>query len=139
MRTTFIVALVAMTSGQTEAVRLNAQVEGFGFGDGMNLFNSAMQFTSQATGIDEIGDVGGGVTQTAMAAKDGNIGESLSAGVGMIGNVTPGTAGDAIGAAANPLGASAEGFATGNYGDGVSNAFGAAGGVTTYYDPTTGQ
>ena len=74
-----------------------------------------------------------------MAAKDGNIGESLSAGVGMIGNVTPGTAGDAIGAAANPLGASAEGFASGNYGDGVSNAFGAAGGVTTYYDPTTGQ
>jgi len=79
MRTTFIVALVAMTSGQSEAVRLHARSEStFGLGEGMDLFSGVANMAGQMSGVDAISTIGGGIADTTKAASTGNLNGALT-------------------------------------------------------------
>jgi len=89
MRTTFIVALVAMTSGQSEAVRLHARSEStFGLGDGMDLFGGVAKMAGNLSGVEAVGSIGEGIAGTTKAASTGDLNGALTTGIQTVGSTT---------------------------------------------------
>ena len=93
MRTSFIVALLAMNTADSSAVRLDTE---FGFSDFGNIASGVGGMAAAFSGNEDVAKYTNMGVSAGTSFADGNVGDGIGSSLNVVGGGVGGTAGDAI-------------------------------------------
>ena len=105
MRRAIVITLLGISAKHAEAVKLKAETQGW-----FDNLAGAAQMAAAMSGNEQAASVVGGISQAGTAMQDGNIGSGLTTGLGTMGGVLPGGAGNAVTMLSDNAGAGVDAF-----------------------------